>query len=131
MGSRGRLGLLRTLLRVSAAEAATGLAALLLPGVVGWLVFGAVSDDAGQAMGRFAGAALLALGIGCWPAEPTRGPVRGLLAYNVLAAAVLFVIGTATHNVGLLLWPAIVVHSAMAVLLAVAMLSAANRCRRA
>jgi hypothetical protein len=115
-------GLLHKLLVVAAlAEAATGIALVVLPGAASWLVFGAASDGAGRAMARLAGIALAALAIACWPAEGARWPQRGILAYNAFAALLLISIGSAGLTVGWLLWPAAIAHVIMTVLLAVLM----------
>jgi hypothetical protein len=106
-------------------EAATSLALIGLPGAACWLVFGASSDGAGQAMARLAGVALAAFAVSCWPADlqvgGARWPQRGMLAYNALAAILLLSIGAAGQTVGWLLWPAGVFHAVMTVLLAAAM----------
>jgi hypothetical protein len=115
-------GLLHRLLTVSVfIEAASGLALVVLPGAACWLVFGSASDGAGQAMGRLAGVALVALAVSCWPAEGARWPQRGMLAYNALAAILLLSIGSAGQPAGWLLWPAAILHAIMTVLLAAAM----------
>ena len=102
-------------------EAATGLALVVLPGAACWLLFRATSDGAGQAMGRLAGLALIALAVACWPSESARWPQLGMLAYNALAAILLLSIGSAGLTVGWLLWPAAIVHVILTALLAAAM----------
>jgi hypothetical protein len=115
-------GFLRRLLVFSVLfEAAIGLAVVVLPGAACWLVFGATSDGAGQAVARLAGVALVSLAVSCWPAEGARWPQLGMLAYNALAAILLLSIGSAGLTVGWLLWPAAIVHVILTALLAAAM----------
>ena len=70
-------------------EAATGLALLLVPSLVGRLLLG--EDLAGIAIpvARVAGIALVALGIACWP-----GPARiGMLVYSAAVTLYLAYLG--------------------------------------
>ena len=102
-------------------EAATGVGLLVLPAVVFGLLLGesAAAPDT-VLVGRIAGAALLALGFACWPgrrdgAEPVRpGLLTGLLVYNVAVTALLVDAGAGPGRVGVLLWPAVGVHTALA-----------------
>jgi len=113
----------KVLLVVTAAsEGATGLALLLLPSMVVSLLLGASLDTpSGPVVARVAGAALLALGTACWLARndqqsgAAKGLVAALLLYNAAAVAVL---GYAAHGLalsGIGLWPAVVLHVALAV----------------
>jgi hypothetical protein len=72
-------------------------------------------------LGRCFGIALLALGIACWPRglRILRGsaPLLGIGVYNVLVAAYLAYLGTVEHLHGALLWPAVVLHTGVALLL--------------
>jgi hypothetical protein len=70
---------------------------------------------------RIAGAALLALGVACWPApnDPGQsssrpGLLAGVLIYDVAAAVLLAYAGLVLRMVGLVLWPAVVLHAALA-----------------
>jgi hypothetical protein len=47
-------------------EAATGVAPLIVPSLVGWLLFGAELTGASIPVARVAGMALIALGLACW-----------------------------------------------------------------
>jgi hypothetical protein len=102
-------------------EAVTGLVLIIDPSVVAWLLLGTELSAGGQAVGRVAGFALLALGLACWPQRELRGPataaVRGLLTYNVLAAVFFLYVGFRHEFMGLLLWPAAGLHAALAILL--------------
>src|SRR5258708_38638063 len=78
-------GLLRKLLVVTVvAEAATGVALVILPGAAFWAVFGSASDGAGQTMGRLAGVGLGALAVSYSPGDGARGPQRRNLCCNAL-----------------------------------------------
>jgi len=95
------------------AEAATGVALLLVPSLVAQLLFSAELAGVGTTMARVAGIALIGLGVACWP-----GPPRiGLLTYSVAAALYLAYVGVAGGPAGILLWPAVVAHLIVAALL--------------
>ena len=101
-------------------EAATGLALLVYPPIVVRLLFGADIAGAGVVMSRVAGAALLAIGVSCWlarndPGRPTQvGLLTGVLIYDIAAAALLAYAGLFLNMAGIALWPAIVLHAALA-----------------
>ena len=104
------------------AETATGLALLGLPLLVASLLFGASLDTpAALAVARVTGTALLSLGIACWLARhdgqsrAARGLVAALLLYNTAVTAVLVHAGTGLALFGIGLWPAVVLHVALAV----------------
>src|SRR5216110_4094232 len=103
-------------------EAATGLGLIAVPSVVVRLLLGSPLDTSAAVMlGRVAGAALLALGVACWLARDdtqsraARGLVVAMLIYNLVATAVLAFAGIGLGFVGIALWPAVVLHAAMAV----------------
>jgi hypothetical protein len=99
------------LIAIAAAfEAVTGLVLIVDPSLLGWLLLGSDLSVSGIAVGRLAGCALLGLGISA--------AVRGLLAYNALAAIFFVYLGIRGELVGPLLWPAAVIHALFAVLLA-------------
>ena len=114
---------MRILLVVTAAsEAATGLALLLLPSMVVSLLLGATLDTpSGAVVARVAGAALLALGTACWLARndqqsaAAKGLIAALLVYNAATVAVLVYAAYGLALSGIGLWPAIIVHVALAV----------------
>ena len=107
---------------VAAGEAATGLLLTLLPQVVVQLLFGANAAGAGLAMSRVCGMALLGLGIACWPDTGNRvGTSRAriaLLVYGALAAIYLGALAVDGELRGVLLWPAVVAHVVVTVVLA-------------
>jgi hypothetical protein len=102
-------------------EAATGLALIAVPAIVVRLLLGAEISGASVPLGRVAGAALLALGVACWLARDdtqsraARGLVVAMLMYNIVATAVLAFAGIGLGLHGVALWPAVVLHAAMAV----------------
>ncbi len=113
---------MKTLLIVTAGlETATGVALLGLPLRTGSLLLGGPLDSpAALVVARVTGAALLALGVACWLARndaesrAARGLVSAILLYNLAAAAVLAHAGMVERLSGIGLWPAVVVHTAMA-----------------
>jgi hypothetical protein len=64
--------------------------------------------------------AIFALAIACWPTGDSRSAVYGMLTWSVLALLYLLRTGIRGAPVGLLLWPAVVVHAVFAVLLVLA-----------
>jgi hypothetical protein len=104
------------------AETATGLMLLASPTLVVAFLLGASLDaPAALVVARMAGAALLSLGCACWLARndgPNRavpGLVAAMLLYNSAAVAVLANAGAGARLVGILTWPAVAVHAALAV----------------
>jgi Kef-type K+ transport system membrane component KefB len=114
---------MKKLLVVTAAiEAATGLALLLSPPLVAALLLGASLDTpAALVVARVTGASLLSLGVACWLARndaqsrAARGLVAALLFYNAAVVAVLAYAGLVSRLSGIGLWPAAVLHAALAV----------------
>ena len=108
----------------SATEGVTGLASLLAPSVVTQLLLGTDLSGAGPLVVRCFGFALVAMAIACWPSdtrgEPSMQGVRALVLYNAMIAGLLGYAGAALHLGGPLLWPAVVVHAIVAVLLVAA-----------
>ncbi len=103
-------------------ETATGLALMAVPSIVVRLLLGSVIDAPSAVMpGRVAGAALTALGVACWLARgdtqsrAARGLVATMLLYNVATVAFLAFAGLGLKLHGVALWPAVVLHAAMAV----------------
>ena len=97
------------------AEAATGLALVVLPSLVVRLLFGVELTDVSLSIARLTGMALLGLGIACWPGCTA---LCGMLTYNALATLYLGYIAIRGELVGILLWPAVVLHGVLTLLLA-------------
>jgi hypothetical protein len=112
----------RAIAVAAAIEAITGLVLISFPSVFVRLLLGAELSYAGQALGRLAGVALLALVLACWPgagaeSRPTSA-LRALLAFSVLTAIYLTYLGSGSRFAGPLLWPAVILHSVVAISLA-------------
>ena len=61
---------------------------------------------------------MFALGLASWPSSATVTPAfRALLVFNVLATLYLGYLGGIAKMEGVLLWPAVAVHAALAILL--------------
>jgi hypothetical protein len=106
---------LKKLLTLAAiGETATGLALLIVPSLVVRLLFDAEILGIGVVMSRIAGIALIGLGVACWPGPP----LIGMLTYSVFAMLYLTYVGVRGERVGLLLWPAVMVHAVLTLLLA-------------
>jgi hypothetical protein len=100
------------------AEAATGVALMVIPSVVARLLLGTELTGVAVPLGRVAGAALLSLGLACWPdAKLTRSALCGMLTYNSLVALYLLSLGIRGDWVGPLLWPAMGLHAIFTALL--------------
>ena len=104
------------LLAVAAiAEAATGLALLFVPSLVGSLLLGAELTGVSVPVARVTGIALIALAVACWPGATA---LCGMLTYSALATAFLGYLGIRGHWVGPLLWPVVVLHAVITIFLA-------------
>jgi hypothetical protein len=104
------------------AETPIGLMLLFSPPLVAGLLLGvSLAAPAALIVGRIAGAALLALGLACWlarddgPSLARRGLLAAILLYNCAAVAVLAHAGAVAGLVGVLMWPAVALHAALAV----------------
>jgi hypothetical protein len=103
------------LLAVAAiAEAATGLALLVVPSPAGSLLLGTALTGVSIPVARVTGIALIALAIACWPG---RTALCGMLTYSALATAFLAYLGIRGNWVGPLLWPAVAAHAVLTILL--------------
>jgi len=100
-------------------EAVTGLALIALPALVGRLLLGGEVTGPGLVVARCFGVALLALSLAVWPrGAATVQSERAMLLYNAGLAMYFAWLGTAGHLAGPLLWPAAIIHSVVAALLA-------------
>jgi hypothetical protein len=103
----------KLLLLTGVAEAATGMALLLVPVLVGRLLLGVELAGVSVVVARVAGIALLALGVGCWP-----GPaLLGMLTYNALGTVYFASLAFDGKWAGPLLWPAVGLQAVLAILL--------------
>jgi hypothetical protein len=105
----------------SVVEIGTGLALVLDPRIVVSLLMGNKEPLDAMPLARVAGIALLGLGMACWPSLQSLArsspAFRAMLVYNVLIAAYLAYLFMIGHLGGVLLWPAVVLHAAVALLL--------------
>jgi hypothetical protein len=104
----------------AAGEIATGLALLIVPSFAGQLLLGDSLSGIAVPVARVAGIALIALGIACWPGPP----LVGMLIYSAGVALYLAYLGVADGVAGVMLWPAVVLHATLTVLLGRAWLAA-------
>ncbi|OAI40877.1 hypothetical protein AYO41_01760 [Verrucomicrobia bacterium SCGC AG-212-E04] len=108
---------MKNLLTIAAlAELATGLALLIVPSLVGRVLLGEELTGVAAIVARVSGIALIALGVACGPGTP----LLGMLTYSAAATIYLAYIGFAGASRGILLWPAVVLHLILTVLLALA-----------
>ena len=102
-------------------EVGTGLALIVDPAIVVFLLVGADLSGVAAVLGRCFGITLIALGLACWPgrlrADGGSPASRAMLTYNVLIALYLAYLGTLGPAHGFLLWPAVALHAAVALLL--------------
>jgi len=112
----------RSLLMTTAfVEILVGVALLVSPAVPASLLLGAsLAAPAALTVARVAGAATLSLGFACWLARhdglsrPGRAVVASMLVYNVAVVAVLAHASLGLGVTGVLLWPAVGLHTALA-----------------
>jgi hypothetical protein len=103
----------RVLVLAAVSEAATGAALLIVPSLVGQLLFGAELAGIAMIVARVTGIALIALGVACWPGTP----LVGMLTYSAAVTLYLAYVGFAGGLTGILLWPAVVLHAILTALL--------------
>ena len=99
-------------------EVATGLALIVVPSLVAQLLLGAEFSGVAIIVGRVAGIALIALGVACWPCRAEARALCGMLTYSALVTLYLLYVAIGGEWVGLLLWPAVILHAVLTVLLA-------------
>jgi hypothetical protein len=110
-------------IKVAAAiEVGTGLVLIGFPSLFARLLLGVELSEPGQVIGRLGGFALLALVLACWSGAGAQSmatsSLRALLVFSVLVALYLVYLGIGSRLVGPLLWPAMVLHSVVAICLA-------------
>jgi len=100
-------------------ESVAGLALLAAPSLVSTILLATPLETApGLIVARLAGAALLTLGIACWLARPEESSTASLIAamlfYNAAAAALLAYARLGYGLGSVILWPAVLLHAALA-----------------
>ena len=96
-------------------EVATGLALLIVPSLIGRLLFGEEFTGIVTLVARVLGISLLALGVCCLPGS---NALYGMLTYSALATLYLLYFAIRGVRIGPLLWPVVAVHGILTVLLA-------------
>ena len=87
----------KVLIFAAVAEAATGLALLIVPSLVGQLLLGEDLTGIAIPVARVAGIALIGLGVACWPGPP----LVGMLIYSAAVALYLAYLGFAGGLTGI------------------------------
>jgi len=103
----------KVLIFATVAEALTGLALLIVPSMAAQLLLGQQLAGVAIPVARVTGIALIALGLACWPATP----FAGMLAYSAMVMLYLGYVALAGEFVGVLLWPAVVLHAILSILI--------------
>ena len=103
----------KVLIFAAVAEAATGMALLIVPSLVGQLLLGEDLTGIAIAVARVAGIALIGLGVACWPGPP----LFGMLIYSAVVTLYLAYLGFAGGLTGIFLWPAVALHAILSVFL--------------
>jgi hypothetical protein len=109
----------KALIFAAVAEAATGLALLIVPSLVGQVLLAEPLTGVAIPIARVAGIALLGLGIACWPGPP----LIGMLIYSAAVTLYLAYLGFAGGLAGVFLWPAVALHAVLSILLGRALLT--------
>lgn len=121
---RSKLTWHRTALMLAAwVEILVGVSFLLVPNAQSQMIFGATPEGIGDIWARFAGVALIGLGISCLPSNlaGTRQGVRGLLIFNIGATIFFAWVAVATTFRGVILWPVVILHAVLTIALALSL----------
>lgn len=113
--------IMKILLAVTAViEVGAGLALICFPSATVVFLLGYPLDaPAAVTLGRVTGVALFALGVANWLGQydeqscAARGLVSAMVLYNFGATVILGAAGIGSQPVGIALWPAVVLHTAM------------------
>ena len=120
MGNVSAISLRRILIFAAFVELGTGLALIIDPAVVVALLLGAEISGVGMVLSRCFGIGLLSFGLACWPGgrggASGSSAARGMLVYNALIALYLAYLGAVARNRGMLLWPGVMLHAVVALL---------------
>ena len=103
----------KVLALAAVSEAVTGVALLIVPALVGQVLFGEELTGVAETVARVTGIALIALGVACWPGPPR----AGMMTYGAAVTLYLAYIGLGGGSTGILLWPAVVLHVILTALL--------------
>ncbi|WP_264563743.1 hypothetical protein [Flavobacterium sp. N3904] len=105
----------KVLVFTSIAEALTGLALLIVPSLVGRLLFGKELTGVAIPVAQMLGIALISLSVACWPKWSV---ICGMFTYSTLATFYLAYVGLEGTFIGQLLWPAVGLHAILSLALA-------------
>jgi len=98
-------------------EIVVGVIFVAAPNIPCALLFGANPENIGTPLARWVGVGLFALGIACLPSkagESHRSAVLGLFVFNAGVAILFAWVGAVATVHGFLLWPAVILHAAIA-----------------
>ena len=103
-------------------ELCAGVALVAIPSTMAILLLGSpLGDSAGLIVARVAGVALVALGVTCVQARrdehsaAAKAIILGLTVYNVAIVLLLVLVAAVMRIAGGLLWPTVLLHTAMTV----------------
>jgi hypothetical protein len=112
----------RLLVLTAIIEVPIGLGLMAVPDLIVRLLLGSPLESAAAIiLGRVAGTALLGLGLACWLARDDTesraagGVVVAMLLYNSAVSAFLVYASLGLDLHGVILWPAVAIHVAMAI----------------
>lgn len=103
----------KVLVLAAVGEAATGAALLIVPSLVGQMLFGENLTGIAVTVARVTGIALIALAVACWLGTP----LIGMLTYSAAVTLYLAYVGFVDSSTGILLWPAVGLHVILTALL--------------
>lgn len=111
---------LMNLLKISALiEIFAGIALILMPLVTSFLLFNSDLGLTASAFARVGGFGLLSFGIATWPIlRVTPQSVLAILTYDILITIYFIYLGLGAELTGWLLWPVVLLHGILAVLIA-------------
>ena len=105
-------------------EILVGASFLLAPKIQSQFIFGTTPEGISVHFLRFAGIALISLGIACIPsslAGTHRNAVRGLLVFNIAVTIFFAWVAVATTFRGVMLWPVVILHAVITIALALSL----------
>lgn len=103
----------KLLMFTSIVETTLGILLLLFPYLIVKLIFGIEATDAVNILCRLAGMVFISLGLACFPVNEVRmvTAVRGMIAYNLMAAIFFCYVKIENTFDGVMLVPALVFHA--------------------
>lgn len=117
----------RLLTLTSLGEGGMGTVLFLFPATVVRILFGSELVGVSVVLSRIAAIALVGLGVACWPRNPARQQLYGMLVYSTFVMLYLISVGIHGAHVGVLLWPAVALHAVLTIVLVAVGFREANR----